>query len=313
MNFVVWGTGGVGGFFGGMLARHGQNVWFVARGKHLAAMKEQGLCVNSSSGNFLIPPGKMTDNAAEAGRADVVLFCVKSYDTEFAARQLFPILTPRTFIISLQNGIDNEEAIQRVIPMGTVLGGVAYIYSTISGPGVITESGGPRKITLGAMPGSSNEVREDASGIVKVFSEAGINAELSNDISLELWKKFIFIAAVGGLTALTRLTLGEMLAVPETRTLLRNAMREAQLVAAAKGAAINSGYIDTLFDNLRRFDNNTRSSLYHDVVHGKPIEIEALSGTVVTYGHALHIPVPIHETIYGALLPYHLRHKNVRT
>jgi 2-dehydropantoate 2-reductase len=313
MNFVVWGTGGVGGFFGGMLARHGQKVWFVARGKHLAAMKEGGLRVNSPSENFTIPPGKMTDDAAEVGPADVVLFCVKSYDTESAAQQLSPVLTSRTFIISLQNGIDNEERIQRVVPAGTVLGGVAYIYSTITAPGEITESGGPRKIILGAMPGAGKEVREGASEIRDVLSEAGINAGLSDDISLELWKKFIFIAAVGGLTALTRLTLGEMLAVPEARALLRNAMEEVQRVAAAKGVSVGSGYVDTLFENLRRYDNHTRSSLYYDLVHGKPLEIEALSGTVITYGHALRIPVPIHETIYGALLPYHLKQRTMDT
>ena len=308
MRFVIFGAGGVGGFFGAKLAGRGKDVWFVARGKHLAAMRANGLCVNSSEGQFTIPPGKMTDNPAEIGPVDVALFCVKSYDTDSAAQQLAPILTERTIVISLQNGVDNEGQIQKIIPAGTVYGGAAYIYSTITAPGVITETGGPKKIVFGAMPGAKDGTRETAKKILDILIEAGIKAELTDDISSALWNKFILITSVGGLTALTRLTLGEILAVDETRALLTEAMREVEAIAKARGMNIEAGYIDRVVRTLRRFGNGNHSSLYYDLIHEKPLELEALSGAVVRYGQALSIPTPIHKTIYGALLPYHLKH-----
>ena len=324
MKFVIFGAGGLGGFFGGKLALRGpfdhaqgrpersrmggKDVWFVARGKHLAAMRANGLCVNSSEGQFAIQPGKMTDNPAEIGPVDVVLFCVKSYDTDSAAEQLAPILTERTIVISLQNGVDNEEQIQKIIPAGTVYGGVAYIYSTITAPGVITETGGPKKIVFGAMRGADDATRETARRILDILIEAGIKAELTDDISSALWNKFILMTSVGGLTALTRFTLGEILAVDETRSLLTDAMREVEAIAKARGMNIEAGYVDKVFRTLRKSDNSNRSSLYYDLIHEKPMEIEALSGAVVRYGRALGIPTPIHKTIYGALLPYHLKH-----
>ena len=308
MKFVIIGAGGVGGYFGGKLAVSGKEVWFVARGKHLAAMKANGLCVNSSEGQFTVPPGKMTDNPAEIGPVDVVLFCVKSYDTGSAAQQLAPILTERTIIISLQNGLDNEAQIQKIIPAGTVYGGAAYIYSTITAPGVITETGGPKKIVFGAMPGANEGTRETAKGILDSLIEAGIKAELTEDISSALWNKFILTTSVGGLTALTRLTLGEILTADETRARLTDAMREVEAIAKAKGMNIEAGYVDRAIRTLRRFGNGNHSSLYYDLIHEKPMELEALSGAVVKHGQALGIPTPIHKTICGALRPCHLKH-----
>jgi 2-dehydropantoate 2-reductase len=271
-------------------------------------MKANGLCVNSSEGQFTVPPGKMTDNPAEIGPVDVVLFCVKSYDTGSAAQQLAPILTERTIIISLQNGLDNEAQIQKIIPAGTVYGGAAYIYSTITAPGVITETGGPKKIVFGAMPGANDAARETAKKILDILIEAGIKGELTDDVSSALWNKFILITSVGGLTALIRLAVGEILAVDETRALLTDAMREVEALAKAKGMNVEAGYIDRLIRTLRRFGGSNHSSLYYDLIHEMPMEIEALSGAVVKYGQALGIPTPIHNTIYGALLPWHLKH-----
>jgi 2-dehydropantoate 2-reductase len=296
-----------------MLARRGEEVWFVARGAHLDAMQRNGLHINMSGECFVIPPGKMTDSVNRTGSADVVLFCVKSYDTESAAAQIASIVTDRTIVISLQNGVDNEQKIQSRLPQGTVYGGVAYVYCTITAPGTLTEPGGPRKIVFG--PLASDQDREPGRQILDRMLRAGIAAELSDDISTVLWRKYIFISAVGGLTALTRLTLGDILAVEATATLLANAMRETEAVARARGVAIETDFLETLFETLRKYDNNTRSSLYHDLVHEKPMEIEALSGTVVRLGHDLGIPTPIHQTIYASLVPYHLKHmaeKNAR-
>jgi 2-dehydropantoate 2-reductase len=269
-------------------------------------MKARGLRVISTGGEFLIPPGRMTDDLAEIGPVDVVLFCVKSYDTVSAAQQLAPLLTEETIIISLQNGVDNEEKIQQSIPRGMVFGGVAYIYSTISAPGVISETGGPKKVVFGPL------ARREAGAlggkhILDLMLAAGIDATLTDDIPAALWRKFIFISAVGGLTALTRLTLGEILAVEASRSLLADAMRETLSVARVRGIDIEDDYIGTLFEALKKFDNNSRSSLYYDLTHDKPMEIEALSGTVVRYGTQHGVTTPIHATIYASLLPYHLK------
>lgn len=308
MKVVVFGAGGVGGFFGAKLARSGAEVWFVARGAHLDAMRKSGLQVQSTEGTYSVPPGSMTDTPADIGPADVILFCVKAYDTQNAALSLAPMLTSNTIVISLQNGIDNEERILQLIPRGEVLGGVAQIYSTITAPGVITESGGPRKIIFGHLTVPREKAQQRAQQVLGTMLHAGINAELTEDIYSTLWKKFIFITAVGGLTALTRLTLGELLANAESKHLVRDAMQETERIARGVNAHIEPGFIDQVFELLKTFNNNTRSSLYHDLVNRRPLEIQALSGTVAAYGERLGIPTPIHRTIYASLLPYHIRH-----
>jgi len=308
MKFVVMGSGGVGGFFGGKLARGGQEVWFVARGEHLKAMQAAGLRIESSEGNYTIPPGRITGRTEDAGPADVILICVKSYDTESATRQLIPIVKHDTIVISLQNGVDNEEKMKKILPTGIVYGGVALIYATITTPGVVTETGGPKKLTFGPLSHPAGMDDERGKTVLNSMIGAGINAEYTLDIHSALWKKFIFITAVAGLTTITRLTLGEILSVSETRRLLVDAMREVELIAKAKGARIEPGFMDMIFQTLRNFENNTHSSLYYDLMHQKPMEIEALSGIVVRYGAELDIPTPINKTIYAALLPYHLKH-----
>lgn len=308
MKFAIIGTGGVGGYFGGKLAKNGEDVWFIARGKHLEAMRANGLHINSFEGNWIVPSGKMTDNPSECGTVDVVLFCVKSYDTESAAQQLAPMLSDSTIIISLQNGVDNEEQIQRVIPRGRVFGGVSYIYSTISAPGVITHTVGPTKVVFGELIKADEATTLRAKEVLDTMLKAGINAILADDIQAEIWKKYVFIAAVGGMTALTRLTLGEILSVNESKEMLAEAMRETHAVAKSKGVNLSNDLVDQIFEILKNYDNNSRSSLYHDLVNDRRIEIEAFSGTVVKYGKEFGIPTPVHRAIYSSLLPYHLKH-----
>ncbi len=308
MKFLIVGAGGVGGYFGGKLAMNGQDVWFIARGRHLKAMQTSGLHIHSSGGRFTIPPGKMTNHIAEAGPADVVLFCVKTYDTEATARLMIPVVKPETIVISLQNGVDNEGTLRSILPRGIVYGGVSFIYSTITADGVVTETGGPKKITFGPMPGPGERAEDRGRFVQTCMREAGINAEFTDDIVTALWGKFIFITAVAGLTALTRLTLGEILQVNETRTLLVNAMREVEAIARHKGAQLPPDHADSVLQRLRSYDNNTRSSLYYDLTHYRPMEIDALSGAVIRYGVELGIPTPVNSFMYAALLPHHLNH-----
>jgi 2-dehydropantoate 2-reductase len=238
----------------------------------------------------------------------VVLFCVKSYDTESAAARLAPVLREESIVLGLQNGIDNGEKIRRNIPRGTVYEGAAYIYSTITAPGVVTRLGEHRRIVFGPMH------PDDARGrsLLAAMLHAGIRAELTSDVRAALWTKFIFIAAVGGITAMTRLTLGEILAVQETRQMLEDAMRETESIARALHVNIPGNIIDRMFENLKSMATNTYSSMYHDLVHGKPLEVEAFAGTVTRYSRQLGVPAPTHKTIYAVLLPHHVKHLNAR-
>lgn len=307
MRFAVIGAGGVGGYFGGKLAKSGEDVLFMARGKHLEAMRANGLHIRSFEGDWIVPPGRMTDNPDDAGIVDVVLFCVKSYDTESAAAHIAPLVSESTIIVSLQNGVDNEEKIRRIVQRGVVFGGVSYIYARITSPGVVTHTVGPTKIVFGELERNSESTTRKATLMLDTMKRAGINATLSDDIRSELWKKYIFIAAVGGMTALTRLTLGEILAVDASKEMLADAMRETDTIAQAKGINLPPGYVGKIFEILKQYDNSSRSSLYHDLVNNRRLEIEAFSGTIVRYGRELGIETPVHRAIYAALLPHHLK------
>jgi 2-dehydropantoate 2-reductase len=310
MKFLIHGTGGVGGYFGAKLYQAGEEVWFLARGQHLEVSRANGLRVLSTQGTITIPGDRIRGTVSEIGPVDVVLFCVKSFDTETAAAQLQPVVRDGTVILSLQNGIDNEEKIQAILPHAQVEGGVAYISSRITAPGEITETGGAQRIVFGPMDGRVTDREQE---ILASFRRAGINADLKTDIVAELWRKFIFITSFGAFTAVSRLSNGEILAVPQTTNLVFDAMNEVHAVARAKGVSVGPMDREKVIAGLKRFDPNTRSSMYFDLINEKPMEVEALNGTVVRVGEELGVPTPIHRTMYAALLPYHLKHLQNRS
>jgi 2-dehydropantoate 2-reductase len=310
MRYVIMGTGGVGGFFGAKLAEAGEDVWFVARGKHFDAMKEHGLKVTSTVGTFTIPTEKVTSDPTSIGNADVVLFCVKAYDTEAAARQIAPLLHEQSIVLSLQNGVDNAEKIRRQLSRGLAYAGAAYISVRITAPGEITESGGFQRIVFGPTSGPTVSRARD---IHAAFLRAGIKCDLHDNIEKELWRKFIFIASMGALTALSRLTHGEILSNPRSLALMFDAMREIQAIAIKLGIDVEPVDETKVLEGLKRFDPDTRSSMYFDLASGRPMEIEALNGTVVRFGEKLGMPTPIHRVIYATLLPHHLKHVQQRT
>jgi len=312
MRMAVIGSGGVGGYFGAMLHAAGEEVVFTARGEHMRAMQKEGLRVATPEGTLLVPPGSCTGPDGDLRDPEAVLFCVKSYDTAQAAAALFSRLREGTAVVSLQNGVENEELIQRALPHCAVLGGVSYIYSTITRPGEITVGAGPRRIVFAPRGDGAARIRTQAERLLEVCRGARINAEIPADITAELWKKFIFITGAGGLTALTRLTLAEILAVDATRGLLADVMRETLAVARARGVAVPDDFMEGVFATLGRFDNATRSSLYYDLVNGKPMELEALPGTVMRLGARLGVPTPVNRVIYAALLPYHIHNTEKR-
>jgi 2-dehydropantoate 2-reductase len=301
MRIAVMGTGGTGGYFGGLLARAGEEVTFIARGDHLEAIRKNGLAIKSVlAGDFSIP-AKATDNTQDIGPVDLVLFCIKAYDNAAAADQIRPLIGPQTVVLSVQNGIDNEQQIGEVIGAEHILGCVSYVSSIIESPGVIAQTGGPGKIVFGEMQGGTSARTET---LQSTLQNSGITAELHADIQVALWQKFLGICGVNGITALTRLPLGEILACEETRNLMRGTMEEVEAVARASGANLPEACVDQSMDLFSSVEPSVRGSMYYDLAAGRRLELDVLNGTLVRLGSEHGIPTPINFAIYAALKPY---------
>jgi 2-dehydropantoate 2-reductase len=316
MRIAVMGTGGVGGYFGGMLARAGHDVTFIARGPHLAAIRHNGLRVETVHGTFTIEPGLpiaarvepglptaaplATDNPGKVGPVDLVLFCVKTYHTQEAGQAIAPLIGKDTLILSLQNGVDNEEKLAAIYGWDHVLGGVCYIASTITAPGVITQVSGPRSIIFGEMDGS---ITPRAQRVQQALVQAGIDTTLSDNVQKALWTKFLFICALSGVASVARATLGEMIAVPETCELLRDTMAEVEAVARARGVELEAGIVDRMMRTAEGFAPESKPSMLVDVEKGNRLEIDALNGAVARLGAELGVATPANRFIYAALKP----------
>jgi len=301
MRVAVIGAGGTGGYFGGVLARAGEEVVFVARGAHLDAIRSRGLMVKSRLAGEFTVPARAVDDLTEIGPVDLILFCVKAYDTAEAAERLRPLVGLDTMILSVQNGIDNEDRIARIVGKTHVLGAAAQVSSVIESPGVIAQTAGPGKIIFGELDGPPSPRTEELLG---TFQRAGIAAEVRADIRVALWEKFILICAVSGITALTRLPIGTILADPETSALLRGTMAEVEAVAHAEEVAVSRGYADQAHGFMAHVEPWMRGSLYYDLTAGRRLELETLNGTVVRLGRRHGVPTPLNFAIYAALKPY---------
>jgi 2-dehydropantoate 2-reductase len=301
MRIAVMGTGGTGGYFGGLLARAGEEVTFIARGAHLEAIQNNGLTVKSLlSGNFSLAV-KASADPAQLGPVDLVLFCVKAYDNPVAADQIRPLIGPETVVLSVQNGIDNEEQIGKVIGHQHLIGAVSYVSSTIEAPGIVSQTAGPGKIVLGELQGGASQ---RAGKIQQVLLNAGIAAELHSEIQVALWQKFVTICGINGITALTRLPLGEILVCAETSRFLTDTMQEVEAVARAGHADLPQQCIQQSMAFISSLEPSTRGSMYYDLAARRRLELEVLNGTVVRLGNAHGIPTPFNFSIYAALKPY---------
>jgi 2-dehydropantoate 2-reductase len=308
VRIAVVGAGGVGGYFGGRLAQAGQDVHVIARGEHLDAIRRDGLRVRSVAGDFEVRM-PATEDPAEVGPVDHVLFCVKSYDTGSAAASLRPLLHDDTAIVSLQNGVDNEEILGRTLGEHHVVGGIAFIFSAIAEPGVIAQTGGPRRILVGEMNGSSTD-RIDA--LVVACGTAGIDAEARTDIRRALWDKLAFICAQAGMTATVRLPIGEIREVPEPMAMFRRIVEEVRAVAAAEGIELGEDAVERHEAFARALEPGSFSSLHDDLVRGKRMELEALHGSVVRRAAAHGVPVSTCEAVYAILRPWAVRNERSR-
>ena len=299
MRFGIMATGGVGGYFGAMLARGGKDVAFIARGTHLEAMRKNGLRVESvTPGEFSVQEGAFTDSPVEAGVCDVILYCVKTTANDAAIPAIAPMVGPDTVIINLQNGVDNEKKLAAVYGAKRVMGGAAYIFTSIAGPGRIRQIGGPRRLVFGEPGGGASERGDE---ILAELKEAEINAEYSADIQAELWTKFIFICAVGGMTALTRSTIGEVMAYEGTRKMMRETMREVYLVGRTRGVNLPEGADEGRYRFIDEQNPASKGSLCHDLEAGRRLEVDALCGTVSRIGAEVGVKTPCNDFIYRTL------------
>lgn len=304
MRLAVYGTGGVGGYFGGRLAQSGVDVTFIARGDHLKALRERGLRIESVRGDFQLADLSVTDDPAEVGPVDYVFVTVKSPQTAEVADRLGPLLHAHTAVVSLQNGVDNEEKLAAALGDGRVVGGAAYIFATIAEPGVINHTGGPTAVTVGEWTGGTSERLER---LVAACRDAGFGAEQTATIRLTLWTKFAFICALAGTTAAIRLPVGEIRDAPASRELFRRLVTEVRDVARAEGVDLPDDLPDRHLGFIDGLEPDSYSSLYHDLTHGNPMELDALHGAVVRRGAAAGVPTPMSEAVYAVLQPWQFR------
>jgi 2-dehydropantoate 2-reductase len=303
MRVAVMGSGGVGGYYGGLLARVGHEVGFVARGDHLAALQSDGLRVKSVHGDFDVVPVVATDQPSELGQVDLVLMTVKTPDVEQASRAIKPIVGKGTTVLSLLNGIEAPEQIGSVVGMEYVVAGATWISSAVEAPGVIHQFSQFRRIVFGEQDGS---LSDRVQSIAAVLASSGVDVEVTDSIDKVLWTKFVFIAGISGMGALTRLSLGEYRDVPETRELLISLMGEVEAVGRAVGVELDGDVIEQSIAIVDSAVPQVRASMQRDVEEGRRSELESMIGVIRRKGRELEVPTPVADAVYAALLPAEL-------
>ena len=301
MRVAVIGSGGVGGFVGGRLAKAGHEVAFLARGEHLRALQTRGLRVQSTDGDFDLPSVSATDRPGELGPADLFLFTVKTYDTEAAAAPLKPLLQPGATVLTLQNGIDNHERIDGVLGAGVALPGTIRIETAIAEPGLIAHTSQGHIIRFGELSGPGAPRSERVERLRAAFEEAGLTAAVPADMRVELWDKFLFIVPFSALTTLARAPIGEILASPALTASLSDLLAEAAAVAKAEGVDFGADVVEQRLRWMRRLHPEFKSSMQRDLERGKPLEHEALAGAVVRLGARHGIPTPVTACVNAVL------------
>ncbi len=301
MKIAVIGAGGVGGTFGAALARAGADVWFLARGAHLNAMRESGLRIVGGRGETHLVPAQTTDDPAAIGRADVVLFCVKLWDVESAGEHIRPIVGPNTAVVTLQNGIDAHERLIPILGAGAVMPGVAQISATIEAPGLIRQTGAFMKLIFGE-PGGQRLPRGEA--LLAMCQKAGFDAEYSETILTALWMKFILLATNSAITAAARNPFGKLRDDPDIWPAFVTGTREVVAVARAKGIPLPEDAVDRVLDMTRGMPGPMMASMAHDLIRGTRIERPWLTGKVVAMGRELGVPTPTHAVLNAMLKPF---------
>jgi len=312
MRFAIIGTGGVGGYFGGLLARDGEDVTFIARGEHLAAIRERGLQVESIHGDFTVRDARATDRPEEVGPVDAVLFATKTHQLEAAAEAMKPMIGPRTLIVPLHNGIDSAERTAAVVGPEHVVGGLCYVGSMIAAPGIIRQNSPFRRVIVGELPGSTAAPSGRLQPIVDALAATGVAAEISDDIQAARWSKFAFIAPFSAVGAATRVPAGEMRDLPDTRALLHDAIREVVAVARLSGVNVAADLAEQTIAFFDSLPPHMMASMQRDVLDGRPSELDSMVGVVARMGRQLGAETPVFRALYAALQPQERRSRAAR-
>jgi 2-dehydropantoate 2-reductase len=299
MRIAVMGSGGVGGFYGGRLARAGCDVTFIARGAHLAALRERGLTIeNEAQGDIHIPKVQATDDPAGIGPVDLVLFSVKLWDSEAAARAVKPIVEPDTAVLSLQNGVLKDDVLRREFGARAVMGGVGYVATHIARPGVIHQTGTIQRMVFGEYDGRRSP---RAKRLLDAALAAGIQAELSVDVRRAIWEKYVFLVGLSGTTATMRKPIGAIRGNAQARAFLYELMKEVVAVGRAHGVALPEDYAAQRLAFADTLPEDMSSSMHHDLEQGNRLEVEWLSGGVVKLGAEAGVPTPANRAVWDIL------------
>jgi len=307
MKIAVLGSGGVGGYFGARLSHAGADVTFIARGAHLDAIRRNGLSIESKLGNLHIAAPKATDDPASVGHVDLVIFAVKLWDTESAARTALPMLGPGSALVSFQNGVQKDEILRSIVGDHALVGGVCYIAATIATPGVIQHAGTMQKLVFGEFEGGPSPRTE---AFLTACKSAGIEAEISADIRRATWEKFAFLVGLSGTTATIRMPVGPIRSHPRTRALLLDAMREVVAVGRAERIALPEEFAENRLAFCDQIPAEMSASMRTDIERGNRLEVEWLSGDIVARGQKAGVPTPVNRAIYDILVLHAHGHRD---
>lgn len=305
MRIAVFGTGGVGGYFGGRLAQAGQDVVFIARGAHLKAIREHGLRVDSIRGDFVVAPAEATDDLSAIGQVDLVVLGVKAWQVTDAARAIRSLVGSHTCVLPLQNGVEAADHVAAEVSPASVLGGLCGIISFVAGPGHIRHVAEREPfVTIGEL---DNRPSERTVAIANAFQAAGIKSQIAPNIQIALWQKLMLIVSLSSIGAITRTPVGIWRAVPETRRMHGDIVHEVFAVVRGRGIAVPQEHIDTVKNWPDRLEPEATTSLQRDIAEGRPSELEQQIGVVVRTAREVGVAAVLHEFIYHSLLPCELR------
>jgi 2-dehydropantoate 2-reductase len=301
MRIVIMGAGGLGGYFGARLAAAGNDVAFVARGAHLAAIKQNGLRVTSARGDLHLPDVVATDDPSTLAPADVVMIAVKLWDTETAAETVKSLVRPGTAVVSFQNGVSKDAALARILGREAVIGGVGQIGVVIASPGVIAHTGTMAKLTFGELDNARSARVES---LLATCTAAGIDAEIADDINLATWQKFAFLVGMSACTASMRSTLGPIRANPQTRDFLRDVIGEVVAVGRALGIPLAENFAEQRMAMIEALPPQMTASMQGDLARGNRLEVPWLSGAVVEMGKQVGVSTPLNRAVFDILALY---------
>ena len=301
MRIAVIGAGGIGAIYGASLAKAGADVTFVARGAHLAAMRERGLKVEGDRGEMHISPAQATDDPSDIGPVDIVLFCVKLWDVESAGAAIRPIIGPKTAVIPLQNGVDAHERLIPVLGREAVMGGTAFVTGSIVAPGIVRQTGTYQRMTFGELDGT---ISPRGKRLAELCAAAGFEGVLSPDVLVPLWDKFTMLVPLANVNALTRAPLGKYRADPDTWSLVLGSVHETVAVGRAEGINLAPDAADKAIALIRSMPDHHMTSMGNDLLRGSRLELPWFAGKVVELGRKHGVPTAVNSVVYAALKLY---------